>query len=136
MGNRLLLYAAFENSIAVVGLACRYNIKFLIIKKLFFFLTDKELPEFLRPVVYGLYTNTFGVNLSEALHEDLRCYPSLADFFARPLKNGIRKIDQNSDLVSPCDGTVLHFGTIHTGEIEQVKGILLNLVAHLTLLSL
>ncbi|XP_044259850.1 phosphatidylserine decarboxylase proenzyme, mitochondrial isoform X3 [Tribolium madens] len=88
---------------------------------------DKKIPEFLRPVVYGLYANTFGVKLSEALHEDLRSYPSLADFFARPLKNGIRTIDHESDLVSPCDGTVLHFGTVHTGEIEQVKGVTYSL---------
>ncbi|RZC43127.1 phosphatidylserine decarboxylase proenzyme [Asbolus verrucosus] len=90
-------------------------------------IADKQLPEFLRPLVYGLYANTFGVNLSEALHEDLRSYPSLADFFARALKDGIRKIDYDSALVSPCDGTVLHFGTVHTGEIEQVKGVTYSL---------
>lgn len=38
----------------------------------------------------------------------------------RPLKEGVRKIDTNSNLVSPCDGTVLHFGTVQTGKIEQV----------------
>jgi phosphatidylserine decarboxylase len=91
MGNRLLLYAASENSIAVVGMDCRYTTS-------------------------GVFT-TFR----------LWSYPSLADFFARPLKNGIRKIDNNSSLVSPCDGTVLHFGTIHTGEIEQVKGVTYSL---------
>lgn len=82
---------------------------------------DIQLPEFLRPLIYGLYANTFGVNLSEALHEDLRYYQSLSEFFARPLKSGIRKIDEESILVSPCDGTVLHFGTVHTGEVEQVR---------------
>lgn len=81
---------------------------------------DKQVPENLRPIIYGLYTNSFGVKLSEALHEDLRYYPSLADFFARELKEGIRKIDKQSLLVSPCDGTVLHLGTVRTGEIEQV----------------
>ena len=74
----------------------------------------------MRPAVYKLYSNTFGVNISEALHEDLTFYPSLADFFARPLKQGIRQIDESSALVSPCDGTVLHFGTVHTEEVEQV----------------
>lgn len=85
------------------------------------YLLDKELPSFLRPAIYKLYANTFGVNISEALNEDLTSYPSLADFFARPLKEGIRAIDRNSCLVSPCDGTVLHFGTVHTEQIEQVK---------------
>lgn len=90
-------------------------------------LADKELPTFLRPAIYKLYANTFGVNISEALNEDLTSYPSLADFFARPLKEGIRAIDRNSCLVSPCDGTVLHFGTVHTEQIEQVKGVTYSL---------
>ncbi|XP_063912288.1 phosphatidylserine decarboxylase proenzyme, mitochondrial isoform X3 [Zophobas morio] len=90
-------------------------------------IADIQLPEFLRPFIYGLYANTFGVKLSEALHEDLRYYPSLADFFARPLKNGIRAIDHASDLVSPCDGTILHFGTVHTNQVEQVKGVTYSL---------
>ncbi|XP_018571598.1 phosphatidylserine decarboxylase proenzyme, mitochondrial isoform X1 [Anoplophora glabripennis] len=90
-------------------------------------LADKELPAFLRPPVYKLYANTFGVNISEALNEDLMSYPSLADFFARPLKDGIRLIDRNSCLVSPCDGTVLHFGTVHTEQVEQVKGVTYSL---------
>jgi phosphatidylserine decarboxylase len=33
--------------------------------------------------VYGFYASTFGVNLAEALDENLKSYPSLADFFAR-----------------------------------------------------
>lgn len=79
------------------------------------------MPAFLRLPVYKLYANTFGVNVSEALNEDLMSYLSLADFFARPLKEGIRLIDRNSCLVSPCDGTVLHFGTVHTEQVEQVR---------------
>lgn len=121
MGDQLLLYAAFTDSVSVVGLACRY---FDFIIFLFFDLfhcADKHLPEFLRPLVYGWYCNTFGVNLAEAVNEDLKSYPSLADLFARPLKDGVRYIDQDSLMVSPCDGTVLHFGTVHTGEVEQVS---------------
>ncbi|XP_044259851.1 phosphatidylserine decarboxylase proenzyme, mitochondrial isoform X4 [Tribolium madens] len=91
MGNRLLLYVAFENGFSVVGLVCRQKNT-------------------------GVFTTC-----------SLWSYPSLADFFARPLKNGIRTIDHESDLVSPCDGTVLHFGTVHTGEIEQVKGVTYSL---------
>ncbi|KAJ8958309.1 hypothetical protein NQ318_017455 [Aromia moschata] len=90
-------------------------------------LADKELPTYLRPPIYKLYATTFGVNISEALHEDLTSYPSLADFFARPLKEGVRQVDQSSCLVSPCDGTVLHFGTVNTEQIEQVKGVTYSL---------
>ncbi|KAF2901070.1 hypothetical protein ILUMI_05126 [Ignelater luminosus] len=90
-------------------------------------IADKRLPESLRPYIYGLYSNTFGVNLSEAAEEDFKSYPSLADFFARALKEGVRIIDPTSCLVSPCDGTVLHFGPVNTGQVEQVKGITYSL---------
>lgn len=60
------------------------------------------------------------MNISEALNTDLKSYPSLADFFSRPLRDGVRQVDESSCLVSPCDGTVLNFGTINTGEVEQV----------------
>lgn len=49
----------------------------------YFCFVDKRLPESLRPYIYGLYSNTYGVNLSEAAEEDFKSYPSLADFFAR-----------------------------------------------------
>ncbi|XP_074038700.1 phosphatidylserine decarboxylase isoform X2 [Leptinotarsa decemlineata] len=91
------------------------------------YLADINLPEFLRPPVYKIYSNTFGVNISEAQNEDLKSYSSLADFFARSLKEGVREIDWNSCLVSPCDGTVLHFGTVDTEQVEQVKGVTYSL---------
>ncbi|KAG5898466.1 hypothetical protein JTB14_015472 [Gonioctena quinquepunctata] len=91
------------------------------------YLADINLPEFLRPPVYKVYSNTFGVNISEAENEDLKSYPSLADFFARSLKDGVRKVDMESCLVSPCDGTVLHFGTVDTEQVEQVKGVTYSL---------
>ncbi|KAL1505820.1 hypothetical protein ABEB36_005293 [Hypothenemus hampei] len=87
------------------------------------YLADKKLPEFARPLVYETYAKAFGVNLDEALHGDLKHYPSLADFFARPLKEGVRIIDKDNPLVSPCDGTVLSVGTVNNGQVEQVKGV-------------
>ncbi|CAH0552621.1 unnamed protein product [Brassicogethes aeneus] len=90
-------------------------------------IADTQLPVFLRSPVYTLYSNTFGVNISEALNEDLTSYPSLADFFVRALKDGVRTIDKESCMVSPCDGTVLHFGLIPNDKVEQVKGITYSL---------
>ncbi|CAH1126394.1 unnamed protein product [Ceutorhynchus assimilis] len=87
------------------------------------YVADTKLPEFARPTVYGTYAKTFGVNIAEAQYEDLKHYPSLADFFTRPLKEGVRKIDQQSCLISPCDGTVLSVGTVTNGQVEQVKGV-------------
>ncbi|CAH1173888.1 unnamed protein product [Phaedon cochleariae] len=95
------------------------------------YIADINLPEFLRPSIYQLYSNTFGVNISEAENEDLKSYPSLSDFFARSLKDGAREIDKESCLVSPCDGTVLHLGTVDKEQVEQVKGVTYSLKSFL-----
>jgi len=49
-------------------------------------------------------------------------------FFYRKLKDGARPVDSAS-LVSPADGTVLHFGTVQESRVEQVKGITYSLDA-------
>lgn len=45
---------------------------------------------------------------------------SSSEYFSRQLKDGVRAVDRSSPVVSPCDGTVLHFGTVNTGNVEQV----------------
>ncbi|KAF5286181.1 hypothetical protein FQR65_LT12939 [Abscondita terminalis] len=94
-------------------------------------LADKQMPEWIRPYMYGLYTFTFGVDITEAANEDYKSYCSLSDFFCRPLKEGARVVDDSSCLVAPCDGTVLHFGTVNSGCIEQVKGVTYTLESFL-----
>ncbi|KAH8382237.1 hypothetical protein KR009_002536 [Drosophila setifemur] len=81
------------------------------------------MPPTLRPYVYGWYSNTFKVNLEEALYPEYGHYNSLAEFFTRPLKEGARIIDKDAPLVSPADGKVLHFGSASESLIEQVKGV-------------
>lgn len=61
---------------------------------------------------------------------DLHVYPNLASFFYRTLKPGVRPLDPNPNaLLSPSDGRVLQFGTIESGEVEQVKGMTYSLDA-------
>ncbi|XP_037952397.1 phosphatidylserine decarboxylase proenzyme, mitochondrial [Teleopsis dalmanni] len=81
------------------------------------------LPESLRPYVYGWYTNTFNVNLEEALYTDYKHYNNLSEFFTRPLRDGVRVIDKTAPLISPADGKILHFGEATNSVIEQVKGV-------------
>jgi len=52
----------------------------------------------------------------------LQEYPSLAEFFARPLKSGVR-VWTDGAFGSPVDGTVYCHGPITDHSIEQVKGI-------------
>ncbi len=65
----------------------------------------------------------FSCNLEEIDIEDLTEYKNLSEFFRRALKPNVRVIDQNSCIVSPCDGKILHFGKADRGYLEQVKGV-------------
>ena len=53
----------------------------------------------------------------------LEDFDSLSDFFLRPLKDGVRKIDQRTEFwISPVDGTVHTFGDIEQGQFVQGFG--------------
>ncbi|XP_055375139.1 phosphatidylserine decarboxylase proenzyme, mitochondrial isoform X2 [Condylostylus longicornis] len=86
-------------------------------------LADRNVPVSLRPYVYGLYSKKFDVQIEEAENPELKDYRSLSQFFTRSLKEGVRVIDSQSNLVSPADGRVLHFGSASNSQIEQVKGV-------------
>jgi phosphatidylserine decarboxylase len=93
---------------------------------MFFFcrgwLTNLEVPTWLRGAVYGAYGTMFNVVWDE-VEKPLVEYKSLADFFTRNLVIGARPLD-NNDMVCPVDGKVLHFGEVVNDQwMEQVKGI-------------
>lgn len=92
------------------------------------------LPVWFRPFGFKLYAYIFGCNLDEMKDPDLTHYKSLGEFFYRELKEGARPID-DSILVSPADGKVLHFGEIAGRRVEQVKGITYSLDALLGVTS-
>ncbi|XP_036323240.1 phosphatidylserine decarboxylase proenzyme, mitochondrial [Rhagoletis pomonella] len=94
-----------------------------IISRCWGWLAACYVPVSLRPYIYGWYSSIFGVNLEEALHPDYKYYNSLAEFFTRSLREGVRPIDQKAAIVSPADGRVLHFGSAQNALIEEVKGI-------------
>nr|XP_037287758.1 phosphatidylserine decarboxylase proenzyme, mitochondrial-like isoform X1 [Rhipicephalus microplus] len=88
---------------------------------------DIELPVWLRAPVLGLFAWAFRCDVHEAEVEDLRQYRNLGEFFRRSLKPGLRPLCPGDCVVSPADGTVLHFGRIEKGFAEQVKGITYSL---------
>ncbi|KAF9527153.1 phosphatidylserine decarboxylase-domain-containing protein [Crepidotus variabilis] len=104
--------------------------------RLWGYLNSLTLPIWFRPYGLSFYAWVFGCDLSEAEHQDLRKYASLGAFFERKLRDGVRPIEGvdgehglGSVLVSPADGTVLHFGTVQGSRVEQVKGITYSLDA-------
>ena len=87
-------------------------------------LSKREIPRWARRLIFGTYCRIYQVNLDEAIESDLTQYPTLNEFFRRKLKPECRPIDQNADLVVPCDGKVLHCGVItDENQVEQVKGM-------------
>ncbi|XP_054001577.1 phosphatidylserine decarboxylase proenzyme, mitochondrial isoform X1 [Hylaeus anthracinus] len=105
---------------------CYYYLPLRIISRIWGWIASLKLPVVLRPTLYGFYAKTFDANLDE-VDLDLSDFPSLVDFFVRPLKPNARPIDHNTNMVSPSDGTVLHFGPVTSCHVEQVKGITYNL---------
>lgn len=81
-----------------------------------------NLPVWIRSPSYKLYSAIFGVNLDEIAEPDLTTYKNLSEFFYRQLKPGVRPI-ADSEVISPSDGTILKYGVIENGQIEQVKGM-------------
>lgn len=70
-----------------------------------------------------LFIKQFNVNMDEALYPHAEDYRSFNAFFTRPLKNGIRPIDDTQGgLVHAVDGTVSQFGDIVQDSIIQAKG--------------
>jgi phosphatidylserine decarboxylase len=63
----------------------------------------------------------YGVNMQEALYENIEDYACYNDFFTRHLKPGCRPI-ADADIISPVDGFVSEFGSIKDGQLIQAKG--------------
>ncbi|MDO9215068.1 MAG: archaetidylserine decarboxylase [Methylococcales bacterium] len=65
----------------------------------------------------------YGVNMDEALVQDINAFKSFNDFFTRELKPEARPLStEKNALVSPADGVVSQAGNITAGDIFQAKG--------------
>jgi len=70
----------------------------------------------------GAFARRYGVDLSEC--EPLSSYSTFAEFFARPLRPGLRPIAPGADVVvSPVDAVVSEAGLSTDGRLVQAKGI-------------
>ncbi|KAH9990494.1 phosphatidylserine decarboxylase-domain-containing protein [Russula vinacea] len=91
------------------------------LSRLWGWLNSFQLPVWLRPIGFKTYAFLLAPS-------DLREYPSLGAFFYRSLAPGTRPI-ADAALVSPADGTLLHFGAVQGARVEQVKGLTYSLDA-------
>lgn len=83
-----------------------------------------HVPKFLRSTVYGSFCSAYDCTINEALNSDFRSYKSFNEFFRRALDSKFRPIAQGDGIVvSPADGTILHFHQIQDEQLDQVKGV-------------
>jgi phosphatidylserine decarboxylase len=75
-----------------------------------------------RPLIRW-FAKTYGIDLTEAVEQDLDRYASFNAFFTRALKEGARPIaGDESTVVSPVDGRLTEFGHARDGQLLQAKG--------------
>ncbi|MGL1933370.1 MAG: archaetidylserine decarboxylase [Fibrobacterales bacterium] len=92
-----------------------------LISQLFGWLAYREWPLF-APIFRDVFVNMYSIDMSEAEAEQSE-YPSVQKLFIRRLKKGARPIGSD-ELISPVDGKLSQYGTIHQPELEliQAKG--------------
>lgn len=79
-------------------------------------------PRWLHRLVVRTYASHYGADLSECVG-CIDDYASLGEFFVRPLKPGIRPVDDAADvMVSPVDGRVYAVGHAPDGRVPQSEG--------------
>ncbi len=65
----------------------------------------------------------YGVNMNEALEQDINTFKSFNHFFTRELNSNVRSLTTTPNAIAcPADGTVSQAGKINDGEIFQAKG--------------
>jgi phosphatidylserine decarboxylase len=67
------------------------------------------------------FVSNYGVAMHEAADPDIGSYKSFNEFFSRPLKPGVRPME-DADFVCPVDGAISQFGLIDDYHMVQAKG--------------
>jgi len=85
-------------------------------------LTRARAPRPVRLAAIKAYAQRYGIDLSEC--GELHTFRTFGEFFARPLRPGLRPISPGDDvLVSPVDGAVSQAGHARDGRLIQAKGL-------------
>ena len=70
-----------------------------------------------------LFIKQYKIDMSEAKYPDPAQYKTFNEFFTRPLKEGIRPLAEESDIIAhPVDGAISQLGDVVDGQIIQAKG--------------
>lgn len=85
---------------------------------------NKTLKNFL----INLAIKKFNIDVDEAKETNIENYASFNEFFIRELKDGIRPLNKDKNIISsPADGILSQFGEIKDNTLIQAKGKSFNL---------
>ncbi|HYG69151.1 MAG TPA: archaetidylserine decarboxylase, partial [Anaeromyxobacteraceae bacterium] len=85
-------------------------------------LTRWRAPAPVRLAAMRAFARRYGIDLSEC--DDLTVFRTFGEFFARPLRPGLRPVAPGDGVVvSPADGVVSETGLVEGGRMIQAKGI-------------
>ncbi len=71
----------------------------------------------------NLFIKSYGINMAEAKYEKATDYKSFNEFFTRPLKDGLRPVVQDANIIAhPVDGAISQLGKIDGDKLIQAKG--------------
>jgi phosphatidylserine decarboxylase len=85
-------------------------------------LTRWRAPAPVRLAAMKAFARRYGIDLTEC--PDLEVYRTFGEFFARPLRPGLRPVAEGDTTVaSPVDGAVSEVGLSAEGKLVQAKGI-------------
>ena len=102
--------------------AWQYPVPHHLLSRLMGFLTHSE-NKHIKLNYMRFIIKRFGINMDEALEQDLTQYKHFNAFFTRALKSDARPIvKDNSKLASPVDGCVSQMGLIKNDQVFQAKG--------------
>ena len=93
-----------------------------VFSRLYGWLTRIKRPRFLVREIIDFFKDVYKIEMDEFVGTP-RDYPSLAEFFVRPLDPQKRPlIPQEDKIVSPSDGVLKDIETVYEDKATQVKG--------------
>jgi phosphatidylserine decarboxylase len=85
-------------------------------------LTRASAPRAVRLAAMRAFAARYGIDLAEC--SELETFRTFGEFFARPLRQGLRPIAEGEQvIVSPVDGVVSQAGRAEGGRLVQAKGL-------------
>ncbi|WP_419569619.1 archaetidylserine decarboxylase [Rheinheimera sp.] len=102
-------------------IALQYILPKHLISRLVGYLAAARLG-FISHALINLFIKAFKINMAEAQFEKASDYNNFNEFFTRPLKEGIRPLNQDPSIVAhPVDGAISQLGAIVDGKLIQAK---------------